>query len=80
MSKIYAIFVEDRCDFWAATPVIVSAIDNANVVNGKTYTVYTVDGKRISNDAKSIDGLKKGVYIVNDKKVVGIFAVTCNIL
>lgn len=60
--------------------MIVSAIDNANVVNGKTYTVYTVDGKRISNDAKSIDGLKKGVYIVNDKKVVGIFAVTCNIL
>ncbi len=54
----------------AATPVIVSAIDNANAANGKTYTVYTVDGKRISKDAKSIDGLKKGIYIVNDKKAV----------
>lgn len=54
----------------AATPVIVSAIDNANAANGKTYTVYTVDGKRISKDAKSIDGLKKGICIVNDKKAV----------
>ena len=67
---VTAVYADGESAPVAATPVIVSAIDNANAANGKTYTVYTVDGKRISKDAKSIDGLKKGIYIVNDKKAV----------
>lgn len=67
---VTAVYADGESDPVAATPVIVTAIDNVNAANGDTYTVYTVDGKRISKDAKSIDGLKRGIYIINDKKAV----------
>ena len=67
---VTAVYADGESAPVAAVPVIVTAIDNANAADGKTYTVYTVDGKRVSKDAKSIGGLKKGVYIVNDKKAV----------
>ncbi len=54
----------------SATPVVISAIGGVDAANGKTYTVYTVDGKRVAAGVKSLNGLKKGVYIVNDKKAV----------
>lgn len=34
------------------------------------YNVYTVDGKAIMIDAKSLKELKPGVYIINDKKYI----------
>ena len=34
------------------------------------YNVYTVDGKAIMIDAKSLKGLKPGVYVINDKKYI----------
>lgn len=35
-----------------------------------TYNVYTVDGKTIMLGAKSLKGLKPGVYVINDKKYI----------
>ncbi len=67
---VTAVYADGESAPVEAAPVVVSMIDNINATNGKTYTVYTVDGKRVAKDAKSIDGLKKGVYIVNDKKAV----------
>ena len=32
--------------------------------------VWTMDGRKVRNDASSLDGLPKGVYIVNGRKVV----------
>ncbi len=53
-----------------AAPVVVSAINGVDAASSKTYTVYTIDGKRVAAGVKSLNGLKKGVYIVNDKKTV----------
>lgn len=35
-----------------------------------TYTVYTVDGRCVLSGAESIDGLDRGFYIINGKKVI----------
>ena len=34
------------------------------------FDVFTVDGKRIAKGVKSLDGIARGFYIVNGKKVV----------
>ena len=33
------------------------------------FDVFTVDGKRIAKGVKSLDGIARGFYIVNGKKV-----------
>lgn len=48
---------------------IVSAIDGVKAAGG-TVAVYDVFGKRVLSDARSIGLLRKGVYIVNGRKVV----------
>lgn len=42
---------------------VVNAIDD-------TFDVFTVDGKRIAKGVTSLDGISRGFYIVNGKKVV----------
>lgn len=34
------------------------------------HDVYTIDGIRVSKNAKGLDGLRQGVYIINGKKVI----------
>lgn len=46
----------------------IEAIENA--IQASSYNVYTLDGKAVMLNAKSLKGLQKGVYIVNDHKVV----------
>ncbi|WP_025002400.1 choice-of-anchor J domain-containing protein [Prevotella dentasini] len=48
---------------------VVTAITDVNAAAGQTYTVYTVDGKLIGKNLKSLKKLAKGVYIVNEKKI-----------
>lgn len=40
-----------------------------NAIDG-TFDVFTVDGKRIAKGVTSLDGIARGFYIVNGKKVV----------
>lgn len=40
-----------------------------NAIDG-TFDVFTVDGKRIAKGVTSLDGITRGFYIVNGKKVV----------
>ena len=44
--------------------------DVENVLGTKTYNVYTLDGQLIGKDIKSLNGLKRGAYIINDRKVI----------
>lgn len=53
----------------ATKSAVVTAIDGVSVDNG-TFDVYTVDGKRIAKGVTSLDGIARGLYIVNGKKVV----------
>ena len=40
------------------------------VVSGRPFDVYTVTGRKVRSQVTSLKGLKKGVYIVEGKKVV----------
>lgn len=41
----------------------------SDVKDGK-IDVYTIDGKTVKHNAKSLDGLKSGVYIINNHKYI----------
>ena len=56
---------------------IIAIINTTNSIEGietvlgtKSYTVYTLDGILVGKDMKSLKGLKRGVYIINDRKVI----------
>ena len=36
----------------------------------KSFDIFTVDGKLVKHSAKNLEGLRKGVYVVNRKKVI----------
>jgi len=36
----------------------------------ETMDIYSIDGRLISKQAKSTDGLEKGLYIINGKKQI----------
>ena len=44
--------------------------DVENVLGTKTYNVYTLDGQLIGKKMKSLNGLKRGIYVINDRKVI----------
>ena len=48
---------------------IVSALNGVEAADG-TFAVYDIYGKRVLSDARSLRLLRKGVYIVNGRKVV----------
>jgi hypothetical protein len=63
VTAVYANGVESK-------PVM-STLDVVNAINdimnnGKSFTIYTLDGKLINRQTVN----KKGVYIINNKKVV----------
>lgn len=38
--------------------------------NGQTFDVYNIQGRKVRSGATSLDGLPKGVYIVNGRKII----------
>lgn len=45
-------------------------IDTAEaILHATSYTVYTLDGQLVGKDLPSLRGLKRGLYIINDRKV-----------
>ena len=51
-----------------ATLDVVNAI-NEIVNSGKSFAIYTIDGKLVNRQATSLNGLK-GAYVINNKKVI----------
>ena len=48
-----------------------SAVNGLNAEASHRYNVYSLDGKKLLTNAASLDGLAKGMYIVNgEKKIV----------
>jgi hypothetical protein len=66
VTAVYANGMESKP---ATTSLEVVTAINEILNSGKSFTIYTLDGKLISNQATSLEGLK-GAYIVNNKKVV----------
>ncbi|GAB6975396.1 hypothetical protein JCM15124A_03030 [Prevotella falsenii] len=48
---------------------VATGIDNI-VADGKPFDVYTIDGKLVRRQTTTLRGLRKGVYVVGNKKVV----------
>ena len=36
----------------------------------KTFDVYNLQGRKVASQVTSLDGLRKGIYIINGKKIV----------
>lgn len=66
VTAVYANGAESK----PVTATITVATDIRQIAaDGKAVDVYSIDGKLIRNQAKSLDGLK-GLYIVNGKKIM----------
>lgn len=48
---------------------VTNKIDNVEIIEADSYTVYSVDGKLIGRNMKRIPNLPKGIYIINQQKV-----------
>ncbi len=66
--SVTALYAEGESAPTSAT--ITTAIGEVEADGAQTYTVYSVDGRFVGKDIKSLKLLRPGVYIVNDKKVV----------
>ena len=49
---------------------VIAGVSNILIDANAAANVYTVDGRLVRKNAKSLTGLPKGLYIVAGKKVV----------
>lgn len=61
-------FFLDNIYFWKSAPTGVTTIENA--ASTQTFNVYSIDGRLVKSNAATLDGLQRGLYIINDKKTV----------
>jgi hypothetical protein len=61
-------FFLDNIYFWKSAPTGVTTIENAAAT--QTFNVYSIDGRLVKSNAATLDGLQRGLYIINDKKTV----------
>jgi hypothetical protein len=47
-----------------------TGIGNTQTAEASLYNVYSLDGKKLLTNARSLDGIQKGTYIVNGEKRV----------
>jgi len=47
-----------------------TGINGVEVSDGEVFDVYNLSGRKVKAKATSLDGLPKGIYIINGKKVV----------
>jgi hypothetical protein len=52
--------------------LIIEVVDGINdvIMNGKPFDVYNTQGRKIRSSVTSFEGLPKGVYIINGKKII----------
>lgn len=48
---------------------ILTAVDGISADSNQTFDVYTTDGICVAKGVKNLNLLKKGVYVVNGKKI-----------
>lgn len=47
-----------------------TGIEDVKTLAGKTFDVYSIDGMLVRKNAANLNGLAKGVYVVNGKKYI----------
>lgn len=67
---VTAVFNDGESEATIATAITTDIESVENVLKASSYNVYTIDGKLIGTDMKTLKGLKQGSYIINDQKVI----------
>ena len=57
-------------DFKNILVIGTTGIHGVVVSNGESFDVFTLSGLKVKSKATSLDGLPKGIYIINGKKVI----------
>lgn len=65
---VTAVYDDDQ----ESLPALLTVSDGiaAILASGQPFNVYTPDGVRVRTQVKNLNGLKAGIYIVNDHKVI----------
>ena len=56
-------------EFKNILPISALGINGINM-DSKPFDIYNMQGRKVRHEATSLDGLPKGVYIINGRKVV----------
>lgn len=71
MTSYWSIFDNFRLYYYGSqTPEQVTAISGVKAEQKATMDVYSLDGQLVRKNARTLNGLPHGIYIVNGKKVV----------
>ena len=57
-------------DFKNILPIGTTGIQGIVVSNGEPFDVFTISGVKVKSKTTSLDGLPRGIYIINGKKVI----------
>lgn len=57
-------------DFKNILAIGTTGIQGIVVSNGEAFDVFSISGQKVKSKATSLDGLPKGIYIINGKKVI----------
>ena len=58
------------CEFQNILVIGSTGIKEILMTDGESYDIYNLQGRKVKAKATSLEGLPRGVYIVNGKKIV----------
>ncbi len=67
---VTAVYKDDVESMPVEVKVLISGVENVFEHKSEGYTVYSIDGRLLLKDAKSVETLLPGIYIINGKKAV----------
>lgn len=67
--SVSAVFVGGESEAVSNDDCVVAAIDEVNAEGNAPYDIYTTGGVLVKRQAKNLDGLHPGIYIVNRRAV-----------
>ena len=67
---VTAVYADGESEATVAAAIVTDIYKVEAELKAKSFDVYTLDGKTIGLDMKSLKGLKTGSYIINNQKVI----------
>ncbi len=67
---VTAVFADGESEATIASAIVTDIENVETVIKASSYNVYTLDGKLVGCEMKSLRSLTPGSYIINDQKVV----------
>ncbi len=67
---VTALFADGESEATVATAITTDIANVEAVVKASSYTVYTLDGKLVGSEMKTLKNLTPGSYVINGQKVI----------